>query len=292
MAHVYTEEQNLVDIANAIREKNGTDNTYAPSEMASAIGDLKVGELDFSSIYDQEQANELNQYYKDGIAYAEEIKAENPNPSGSWSKKFYNNEKLVFLPPLDLSNVTTIGTGFNSCTNLIAVREIKTSSKLVSISWAFQYCYSLKWMPIEPIDLIGCTTLNSTFHSCYNLKRVRLKNMNNITSVTTPFTNCTLLEDVQLNGWKQTNLTLAWSSQLSTKSIKNIIFHAINSTDGASARDLTLHATAYAKWVEIKDTTPTDADKAILGVEDLVEYATMTWDYIAKTIKGITIKSA
>ncbi len=40
MAHVYTEEQNLVDIANAIREKNGTDNTYAPNEMASAIEEL------------------------------------------------------------------------------------------------------------------------------------------------------------------------------------------------------------------------------------------------------------
>ena len=42
MAHVYTEEQNYVDIANAIREKNGTDNTYAPSEMADAIKDINT----------------------------------------------------------------------------------------------------------------------------------------------------------------------------------------------------------------------------------------------------------
>lgn len=40
MAHVYTEESNFENIANAIREKNGSDSTYAPSEMASAIKDI------------------------------------------------------------------------------------------------------------------------------------------------------------------------------------------------------------------------------------------------------------
>lgn len=37
MALVITNTQNYVDIANAIREKNGSEDTYMPSEMAAAI---------------------------------------------------------------------------------------------------------------------------------------------------------------------------------------------------------------------------------------------------------------
>ena len=34
---VYTNNKHYQDIANAIREKNGTDNTYTPGQMAEAI---------------------------------------------------------------------------------------------------------------------------------------------------------------------------------------------------------------------------------------------------------------
>lgn len=40
MADVLVEKTNLQNIANAIREKNGTDNSYKPSEMSQAILDI------------------------------------------------------------------------------------------------------------------------------------------------------------------------------------------------------------------------------------------------------------
>lgn len=43
MAIVTIDDTNLVNIANAIRIKNGTDNTYKPSEMASAIESIETG---------------------------------------------------------------------------------------------------------------------------------------------------------------------------------------------------------------------------------------------------------
>lgn len=43
MANVIINDTNLTNIANAIREKNGTTNTYKPSEMASAITNLPTG---------------------------------------------------------------------------------------------------------------------------------------------------------------------------------------------------------------------------------------------------------
>lgn len=43
MANVFVEESSLQDIADAIRSKNGTQNTYKPSQMADAITDLPSG---------------------------------------------------------------------------------------------------------------------------------------------------------------------------------------------------------------------------------------------------------
>ena len=44
MANVVIDDQSLYDIANAIREKNGLETEYKPSEMANAISDITTGE--------------------------------------------------------------------------------------------------------------------------------------------------------------------------------------------------------------------------------------------------------
>lgn len=43
MANVIINDSNLTNIANAIREKNGTDKLYKPAEMAQAISEIKSG---------------------------------------------------------------------------------------------------------------------------------------------------------------------------------------------------------------------------------------------------------
>ena len=43
MANVLVNENSLSDIADAIRGKNGTNNTYKPSQMASAINSITTG---------------------------------------------------------------------------------------------------------------------------------------------------------------------------------------------------------------------------------------------------------
>ena len=47
MAKVLVSETNLQAIANAIRQKNGTDETYTPSEMSAAISGLPSGNSGF-----------------------------------------------------------------------------------------------------------------------------------------------------------------------------------------------------------------------------------------------------
>ena len=43
MAYVLTDESNYEDIADAIREMNGTSDTYTPSQMAGAIRSIRAG---------------------------------------------------------------------------------------------------------------------------------------------------------------------------------------------------------------------------------------------------------
>lgn len=43
MANVLVQESSLSDIADAIRAKNGTNNTYKPAQMAGAIRDIAIG---------------------------------------------------------------------------------------------------------------------------------------------------------------------------------------------------------------------------------------------------------
>lgn len=43
MANKIYEENDIRDIAKAIREKNGTQNTYLVSEMADAVREIKTG---------------------------------------------------------------------------------------------------------------------------------------------------------------------------------------------------------------------------------------------------------
>ena len=50
MAIVTTDDQNYTDIAAAIREKNGTDETYTPAEMPDAIKNLDTGGIKLASI--------------------------------------------------------------------------------------------------------------------------------------------------------------------------------------------------------------------------------------------------
>ena len=44
MAQVLVTESYLDDIADAIRDKNGTENTYTPAQMAQAIEDIVTAE--------------------------------------------------------------------------------------------------------------------------------------------------------------------------------------------------------------------------------------------------------
>lgn len=326
--------------------ENGT-TTIEASEGFEGIESVEVTTdvntlqgLDFSNIYDAEQANEINQHYKDGIKYAKQIKAENTNPSGSWENKFIsNNEIIVFpnidtkyitsfyrcffkcskleyimeldvisasdlyytfgncgslkkVPPtLDLRNVTTIYCLFYNC---VALNKLPLMLNTQKITNAYAMCYACRNIPQIELNLpsvenlsygfyecasatnavifcpfnktlnqtfSGCSNITSieittdsvtdfslAFYLCYNVNVIKLTNVNNGVNFNRAFDECRALTSLQISKWKQSNMSIPLSPILSPESIHYIIQNAMNVADGATARTLTLHATAKTNW--------------------------------------------
>ena len=243
--HGITDKQNYKDIANAIREKNGSQEVYKPNEMASAIEDLKVGELDFSSIYDQEQAKELNQYYKDGIAYAEDI-ARRIDDTFDLYEAFKEDKDLIYMPNIDLEKFTNQYRSWQSCIHLEVFPKIKKSN-IESWSLAFQACFRLK--EIE-IDLSKAKNINYILYNCYSLRKIKFDDITNVTSFSSSFVGLSALQYCFLTKWKQGSITFPQSSLLLPESIHYIIQNALENVnaDGTPTRTLTLHATAKTNW--------------------------------------------
>lgn len=109
----------LKNIANAIRSKTNKSEEMTPEQMASEVEGIDTLQgLDFGSIYDKEQADELNQYYKNGITYAEEIKR---NWNENWTNAnnlFARDEKLIYFPIVPMGNVLSMAATFTRCINL------------------------------------------------------------------------------------------------------------------------------------------------------------------------------
>lgn len=99
MAKVLVEETNLTNIANSIREKTGTTDTYKPSEMASAISGIQSGGGDTN--------------IEDGLLTRTLDNVSNSRITTLPSYVFYGYtvEPSGYSVDFDFPNVTTVGTG-------------------------------------------------------------------------------------------------------------------------------------------------------------------------------------
>lgn len=194
----YVARQALQDIADAIREKNGSSDTYTPSEMAEAIREIESGGgagFDFSSIYDKEQAQDFNSFYLENankeIAFAKEIKdyieSENltiwnglcwqtfPNPQfmpsvnikpTSVNRTWAYCSKMDKFPLLDLSSVVDFGSAWDGASKIKKFPKMDFS-KGMYFEQAWMGCTSLVELPFD--ELPNATRCNLMFQDCFNL---------------------------------------------------------------------------------------------------------------------------
>lgn len=174
MANAIVEEQCLVDIANAIRTKNGTTDTYKPSEMANAILNIQSG-------------GTCDNSYWLSILDRSITKLENEEITELGN---YAINECVKMTSVNLPNVTKIGSYcFRQCTSLT---DIKFSDSYTIGSACFIYCTALK-----NVNLSGLFQVNSNcFGYCSGLENVFLPDSEIFQTYV--FRECTSLKVVDL----------------------------------------------------------------------------------------------
>lgn len=173
MSKVLISEENLINIANAIREKNGKTATYKPSEMASAIQNI------FSGSSTTTKGIIINEYDEDGYATDVSVVGMTSIPDYYFAtySNAYTNFLNKYLKNVQLpNNLTSIGNfAFQWCRNL-ALTELPSGITSIGVR-VFQDCISL----IEMSCLGNITSIaNYVFYECTNLSIFALPNITRV----------------------------------------------------------------------------------------------------------------
>lgn len=223
-------EEHLQDIADAIREKNGSTDTYKPSEMASAIRGISSGGDNLSDLCT-------------GVDY----RFGNLNLFGKKEIEITENRLLtgtqLFLQKV--KNTTVEHITVNSTSNTLGIYEMFSASSggdttlkrvtlnfdinSINASYAFHSCTGLEIIDGKPLNLIKANAgyaVTNMFGSCDNLKEVR-------------FVPNSIVYSISFNK----------SSLLSDDTIQSII-DGLGDMTGKTAMVLTLHADVKAKLTE------------------------------------------
>lgn len=190
MANVVINDTNLMNIADAIREKNGTEDTYKPSEMAEAILAIQGGGGDNGKI-NYVATGDCKDRFRDGILdfliLDDQIKNSiNISTSGITNAyyMFYGNEKITEIPfELNFdSNATSseLYHMFGNCISLETMPVINNGrcGKNNGFEYMFFHCHKLKSIPndfIQLFDTSGCNSgcsRNHMFAGCHSLRNI------------------------------------------------------------------------------------------------------------------------
>lgn len=170
-------ESSLQDIAEAIRKKNGTEDTYKPNEMGQAIRDIPSGGGSATEPYVEETFNGNNLIganlyghtaVRNHMFYSLSALTSLQLPD---SLKIINTSAFRQNTKLELStlpqNVTDIGTYAFDGDSSITITDIPKSTRVIGAN-AFRNCTSLTEMTFRGKPVImqtgiftGCTSLTT-----------------------------------------------------------------------------------------------------------------------------------
>lgn len=226
MSKVLVSENNLSSIADSIRAKNGTQETYKPSEMSTAIDNLPSG--GDTSEYFTETINPMSGY--SGVAkMVKKLPPETTFSGTDMRYAFYGCFNLESLPMLDTSNVTRFDWAFRQCEKVASI-PLYDMSKNTSLEYTFYGCSSIETLPL--FNTQNVTSWYGTFMNCTKLKALPLFNTSKADNMYNLCSNCQALENVPLlDTAKVSNLTYSFSGcpRLTSESLNNILKMCANS---------------------------------------------------------------
>lgn len=194
MAKKLYEESNIQAIADAIREKNGETTTYKPSEMAAAItaittggGDIEIEPIVLTGGQEKACSGQIASNY---IKYfGNTITTNNLTDTDMMFEKS-TLEYIPFDLNYDTRNYSNISSMFSSCNNLKELPKMNNTYPNSHIINLFASCYNLRYIPEDYFDtwnlskikaetssITRCATI---FQYCYSLRSMPLAWMKGI----------------------------------------------------------------------------------------------------------------
>lgn len=245
MAKGLVSDTNLTAIANAIRSKNGSSDTYTPATMAQAISDIPTSQVDQESAL-QWMLNNKTDYI--GVAAGLTTLTELPTFTQTGGQKslyraFYNCRSLTSLTGLDTSNTTiaSLEGAFYYCQSLSSgPAVINTGYSTISCREAFRDCRALTSIPLfksstVPTPRAALTDVNDAtymFYNCRSLTDIDLwlrdyggtNNSTTMKSLEYTFNGCSSLRTVILRSYNFGGITSFSSTFAGCSSLTSIQF--------------------------------------------------------------------
>lgn len=228
MGNVLVDEQSLTDIADAIREKNGTEDTYKPSEMGDAVRAIESGDSWYDTFWDAYQENGERVNYEKAFAGGIETMNSKYVSFSRWVEE-------TLKPKYDMKPKNSREM-FYACTveDIMAIFEDNDItidfSNCLCIYGMYKYCLNVKKIPpfndcsklsnVNSGEFVrNCTALETLemynlpdhiYHTSYNIWKNTLL-------------GCSSLKNVILTGIVGNSISFTQSPLLTAESAKNVI---------------------------------------------------------------------
>lgn len=303
MANKKYEETDIQAIADAIRYKTGTEDTYKVSDMASGVNEVY-------------EAGKNEQYLDWWRKYLRHKDANYLNQSDYlFGGKGWNDD--TFYPPYDLVFAGNNSAVFmqNWCTNIrqrlidmgVKIKGLQNNSNW-GITGIYRFFYGCKTTEIPDMENLfatnvgemcrGCTNLvwfPSTydtskatnflrmFYDCKALESVGKLDFSSAKDTTDAFSGCSKLSDITIEGIIPISLSFP-KSPLTVESMKSVITHLKNYTGTTSEKAYTL--TLKSSCVtELETAEFTDEDKTWLEEVGITYTDDLTWVQVIDDLK-------
>lgn len=161
--------QAMQDIADAIRAKNGSEETYTPSEMAEAIRGIEGGGEGFDYTeygLSKESSDILNATEKENIEYSQSVFKTFGN---DWSLKLRSNKQILFIPK-EYTPPTNGGSAFQKST-VKDITNIDCSTITGNANYMFHSLQNELLLYPPVIRLTKAKTADSFFRESYLSKK-------------------------------------------------------------------------------------------------------------------------
>ena len=281
------------DIANAIRNKNNTNELIKPEDFASLIE--KIGGTStperpettrptYTGHADAEGLRAIG-WTDDDIAYYQQHGVNWNEEDDDYHKVTDDNkalygvltadnistymDRIVYLPKIDTSAMTNMSSMFDGCYSLVSIPQLDTSS-VTSMTRVFYSCRSL--VSIPQLDTSNVTSMSSMFNGCYSLVSIPQLDTSKVTNMSTMFSGCYSLVSIpQLDTSKVTSMNSMFDGcySLTDVNLKNVklsyqlnnsallskesLLYLINNSIATSAITIKLASYAYTRLANDPD---------------------------------------